>query len=179
MSEIKDMPDQEVKPKAMTSIEKVQMMHLMASAATDPDIKELITSKKMGEEVYQIFVDAIDFKIKEIMDGAITEIQSDLNQTNKSMEVLRKSMDEFHSLMVNFMGTPLVDVLKVMNNNLLSGRNPSGQQAQVKSNQPQQLVIEDPSLREERIRQMSEDEKNNGRAVGRQQGIRRTTLGTL
>lgn len=108
------------KKKEMSTIEKVKLMNSLAEIATDEALEATIKEKKHGDVVYDIFIEAVDSKLKEIMDGkaAVKEQNENMVSVLAATGRMEITIQELQRLVVNFAQTPLMQVLTTLNENL-------------------------------------------------------------
>jgi len=129
MPEIEEMPvppaPQPEPP--MDSATKVRLIGNLANISQNQELIALLDEQPNGSQIYQLFVEAIDRKLSEIMGGKATpedtaaeavSLAQAVQGAHQSLAMMRSLMDQFRTLMVGFMQTPLVDVLTMMNKNL-------------------------------------------------------------
>ena len=121
----------------MSTIEKVQVMSALAGVATDEDVKKVLLSKASGELVYNLFVEAVEKKLQEIMDGS-QEKEIHMANILGATGRLDQTLQQFQALVVGFMETPLIEVLSLMNRNL-GGKKFEFDQSKIASAPPAQI----------------------------------------
>lgn len=104
--------------KELSTIEKVKLMNSLADIATDADVEKMLKERGNGDIVYGIFVEAVDKKLKEIMDGKTEEIPQQVTSILAATGRIDVTLKEFQRMIMGFMDTPLVEVLNLMNRNL-------------------------------------------------------------
>ena len=106
-----------VKPE-MSLIEKVKLMSDLANACQNDKVVSEIKSLPNGERIYSIFVEAVDRELQGIMNGKKEDVPKELINTVNMTRQVQATLNSFQSLVSGFMGTPLVQVLNMMNQNL-------------------------------------------------------------
>lgn len=118
MAEAEVEPKVEEAPKELTTIQKVQLMSSLANIATDEAVATMLKERPNGNIVYDIFIEAVDKKLKEIMDGKPEEIPQQVTSILAATGRIDITLKEFQRMIMGFMDTPLVEVLNLMNRNL-------------------------------------------------------------
>jgi len=103
--------------KEMTTIEKVQLMSSLASIATDETLATDLKSRHNGDIVYQVFIEAVEKKLKLIMDGQ-EEMPQQVTSLLSATGRIDVTLSEMQRMIMGFMETPLVQILSMMNQNL-------------------------------------------------------------
>jgi hypothetical protein len=102
----------------LSLIEKVSLMHDLASACKDKNVVSVLQGLPNGEKIFNIFVSAIERELSSVMNGKKEEIPQQVNDLLSALNHLNSSTKQFRELISGFMGTPLVEVLNMMNKNL-------------------------------------------------------------
>jgi hypothetical protein len=102
----------------MSLIEKVKLMSDLANACQNEKIVTEIKNLPSGERIYSIFVEAVDRELQAIMNGKKEDVPKELVNTVNMTRQIQATLNSFQSLISGFMGTPLVQVLSMMNQNL-------------------------------------------------------------
>jgi len=120
-----------VKPD-MSLIEKVKLMSDLANACQNTQVVEEIMKLQNGDRIFKIFVEAVDRELQDIMNGKKEDVPKEVINTVNMARQLQGTLTAFQTMVSGFMGTPLVQVLNMMNQNL------GGKGFQVPQSQPQQ-----------------------------------------
>lgn len=102
----------------MSLIEKVKLMSDLANACQNDKVVAEIKSLPSGERIFAIFLEAVDRELQGIMNGRKEDVPKELVNTVNMTRQVQATLNQFQSLVTGFMGTPLVQVLNMMNQNL-------------------------------------------------------------
>lgn len=128
-------------PRELTPIEKAKIVSAMAAAATNPDLLTTMESLDHGSEIKQLFEDAINNKIQEIMSGTSVQDTAQAQSLSAATHRAHLMMEEMRRFMLNVMNTPLVEVLNIMNRNLGGQQHQFSQETLEQNQQPERNYV--------------------------------------
>lgn len=145
-----------VKPE-MSLIEKVKLMSDLANACQNTQVVAEIMKLPSGDRIFKIFVEAVDRELQDIMNGKKEDVPKEVINTVNMARQLQGTLTAFQTMVSGFMGTPLVQVLNMMNQNL------GGKGFQVPQSQPQQQQLEVQPYRQPPQQQQQQSYDNDDR----------------
>ena len=102
----------------MTMIEKVKLMSSLASVVSQPEVETILRSYENGDMVYEIFTDAINSKLEELLDSKKEAAPKKMIDALHAAAKLEATIKEVSKFLVAYMETPLVAALTELNRKL-------------------------------------------------------------
>jgi hypothetical protein len=137
MSEEEVKVEEKQEPKAISTIERIQMLANMANGVQDSGIKQAFDQVKDGDKLYAIFADAVSREIENMMNPAQAAPKEMIDALAVTQSV-RSQLAHMYSALMELNNTRLMGVLTMLNTSL--GGHPIGQPPQAEQLQPQQPV---------------------------------------
>jgi hypothetical protein len=110
--------DEPEQSKQMSTIEKVKLMSAFTNAVENSEVECVLGNLPHGKRIYEIFVEAIDKELSRIMNGDQAAIPKQMTNALASAMSISNMCQQFGGMMANFLNSPLVEVLNLMNQRL-------------------------------------------------------------
>ena len=107
-----------IKKTENTSLKKIQMLSNLASACENPKLIEAFESLKNGDELYTIFVEAVNSKIELLMNNEMQKATKSMADVQAAASVILNQIGHMHQIMTALHNATLIKALGLLNKNL-------------------------------------------------------------
>ena len=100
------------------TINKVKLMNSLATVADDEELADMIRNRPSGELVYNIFMNAIDSQLKELMEGEQEQAPEQMVDALRASAMHATTAREVQRFLSNLTNTQLLGSIAILNKNL-------------------------------------------------------------